>query len=104
MSGAEIAQKRLRDNGISNVSVISVPGQLNDHYNPVNRSVNLSAAVYSARNAAAAAVAAHWWDMPCNMPMRINGWQCEVRLYLLLVLHRSGSNGSYWRACCCQIL
>lgn len=59
MSGAEIAQKMLRDNGISNVSVISVPGQLTDHYNPVNRTVNLSAAVYSARNAAAAAVAAH---------------------------------------------
>jgi Zn-dependent membrane protease YugP len=59
MSGAEIAEKMLRDNGISNVKVISVKGQLTDHYNPANRTVNLSDAVYNARNAAAAAVAAH---------------------------------------------
>lgn len=59
MSGAEIAQKMLGDHGITNVKVISVKGQLTDHYNPVNRTVNLSDAVYNARNAAAAAVAAH---------------------------------------------
>lgn len=59
MSGAEIAEKMLRDNGISNVKVISVKGQLTDHYDPTNRTVNLSDAVYNARNAAAAAVAAH---------------------------------------------
>ena len=53
MSGAEIAEKMLRDNGISNVKVISVKGQLTDHYDPTNRTVNLSDAVYNARNAAA---------------------------------------------------
>ncbi|MCG9792171.1 zinc metallopeptidase [Flavobacterium algicola] len=59
MSGAEIAQKMLADNGIYDVRVISTPGQLTDHYNPVNKTVNLSEAVYNQRNAAAAAVAAH---------------------------------------------
>lgn len=59
MSGAEIATKMLADHGITNVEVISTPGQLTDHYNPANRTVNLSEAVYNERNAAAAAVAAH---------------------------------------------
>ncbi len=59
MSGAEIAQKMLDDNGIRDVKVISVAGQLTDHYNPRDKTVNLSEAVYSQRNAAAAAVAAH---------------------------------------------
>ncbi|MEZ7506441.1 zinc metallopeptidase [Flavobacterium sp. Arc2] len=59
MSGAEIAEKMLADNGIRDVRVISVSGQLTDHYNPVNKTVNLSEAVYNQRNAAAAAVAAH---------------------------------------------
>lgn len=59
MSGAEIAQKMLDDNGITDVKVISVKGQLTDHYNPSDKTVNLSEVVYSERNAAAAAVAAH---------------------------------------------
>ena len=59
MSGKEVAEKMLRDNGINDVQVISVPGQLTDHYNPENKTVNLSEAVYMQRNAAAAAVAAH---------------------------------------------
>lgn len=59
MSGKEIAEKMLRDNGIHDVQVISVPGQLSDHYNPANKTVNLSEGVYMQRNAAAAAVAAH---------------------------------------------
>lgn len=59
MSGAEIARKMLSDNGIHDVKVISVQGQLTDHYNPANKTVNLSEAVYNHRNAAAAAVAAH---------------------------------------------
>ncbi|MFN3755398.1 MAG: zinc metallopeptidase [Flavobacterium sp.] len=59
MSGAEIAQKMLDDNGIYDVKVISTPGRLTDHYNPVDKTVNLSEAVYNQRNAAAAAVAAH---------------------------------------------
>jgi hypothetical protein len=59
MTGAQIAQKMLSDNGITDVEVISVKGQLTDHYNPSNRTVNLSESVYSQQNAAAAAVAAH---------------------------------------------
>lgn len=59
MSGAEIAQKMLSDHGIYDVKVISTPGMLTDHYNPVNKTVNLSEGVYNQRNAAAAAVAAH---------------------------------------------
>ena len=59
MSGAEIAEKMLADNGITDVKVISTPGRLTDHYNPADKTVNLSEAVYNQRNAAAAAVAAH---------------------------------------------
>ncbi len=59
MSGAEIAQKMLEDHGIYDVNVISTPGRLTDHYNPIDKTVNLSEAVYNQRNAAAAAVAAH---------------------------------------------
>lgn len=59
MSGKEIAEKMLADNGIYNVKVISVEGQLTDHYNPADKTVNLSEAVYNQRNTAAAAVAAH---------------------------------------------
>lgn len=59
MSGAEIAQKMLEDHGIRDVKVISTSGRLTDHYNPVDKTVNLSEAVYNQRNAAAAAVAAH---------------------------------------------
>ncbi|WNM19881.1 zinc metallopeptidase [Flavobacterium capsici] len=59
MSGAEIAEKMLADNGIYDVKVISTPGRLTDHYNPADKTVNLSEAVYNQRNAAAAAVAAH---------------------------------------------
>ncbi|RMZ60357.1 zinc metallopeptidase [Chryseobacterium nematophagum] len=59
LSGKEVAEKMLRDNGINDVQVISVPGQLTDHYNPENKTVNLSEGVYMQRNAAAAAVAAH---------------------------------------------
>jgi Zn-dependent membrane protease YugP len=59
LSGREIAEKMLADNGIYDVEVISTPGQLTDHYNPKNKTVNLSEVVYNQRNASAAAVAAH---------------------------------------------
>jgi Zn-dependent membrane protease YugP len=59
MSGAEIAEKMLADHGIRGVRVISTPGHLSDHYNPVDKTVNLSESVYNQRNAASAAVAAH---------------------------------------------
>lgn len=59
MSGAEIAAKMLADHGISDVKITHVSGELTDHYNPANKTVNLSDSVYFQRNAAAAAVAAH---------------------------------------------
>ena len=59
MTGREVAEKMLHDHGIYNVSVISTAGQLADHYNPTNHTVNLSESVYASRSVAAAAVAAH---------------------------------------------
>ena len=59
MSGAEIAQKMLEDHFIYDVRIESVAGKLTDHYNPTNKTVNLSPEVYSGRSVAAAAVAAH---------------------------------------------
>lgn len=59
LSGKDVAQKMLRDNGIYDVNVISVEGQLTDHYNPADKTVNLSHDVYQGRNVAAVAVAAH---------------------------------------------
>ena len=59
MTGREIAEKMLRDNGIYEVKVTSTPGMLTDHYNPTNKTVNLSEGVYNTCSVAAAAVAAH---------------------------------------------
>jgi Zn-dependent membrane protease YugP len=59
LTGAEVARLMLADNGIRDVQVISVEGQLTDHYNPGNKTVNLSPEVYHGRNAASTAVAAH---------------------------------------------
>lgn len=59
MTGRDVAVKMLRDNGITDVQVISTAGQLTDHYNPANKTVNLSEAVYASDSVAAAAVAAH---------------------------------------------
>ena len=59
MSGKEVAERMLRDNGIYDVRVESVEGHLSDHYNPEDKTVNLSPDVYHGRNAASTAVAAH---------------------------------------------
>ena len=59
MTGAEIAQRMLHDNGIYDVRIIQVEGQLTDHYDPMNKTVNLSYDVYTGSSAASAAVAAH---------------------------------------------
>ena len=59
LSGKQVAEKMLKDNGIYDVQVISVDGFLSDHYNPVNKTVNLSPDVYAGTNVSAAAVAAH---------------------------------------------
>jgi len=59
LSGREVAERMLRENGIYDVKVLSTPGMLSDHYNPLNRTVNLSPDVYNGRSISAAAVAAH---------------------------------------------
>ncbi|MDR0766111.1 MAG: zinc metallopeptidase [Odoribacteraceae bacterium] len=59
MTGRDVVEKMLRDNGVQGVKIGSVAGQLTDHYNPVNKTINLSREVYHAANVAAAAVAAH---------------------------------------------
>lgn len=68
MTGREIAEKMLRDNGIHDVRVTSVAGQLTDHYNPANKTVNLSEGVYHSNSVAAAAVAPTNADMPFSTP------------------------------------
>ena len=59
LTGAQVAETMLRQNGITDVQVISTPGQLTDHYDPVKKTVNLSESVYAMNSVAAAAVAAH---------------------------------------------
>lgn len=59
LSGKEIAERMLNDNGIHDVKVVSVPGKLTDHYNPIDKTVNLSPEVYQGRHVSAAAVASH---------------------------------------------
>ena len=59
MTGRDVAEKMLHDNGIYDVQIISVRGQLTDHYNPLNKTINLSEPVYGSNSVAAAAVAAH---------------------------------------------
>jgi len=59
ISGREVAERMLYENGITDVRVVSVPGQLTDHYNPKNKTINLSKEVYHGTNVSAAAVAAH---------------------------------------------
>lgn len=59
LTGREVAEKMLRDNGITDVQVISTSGHLTDHYDPRNKTVNLSDSVYNSNSVAAAAVAAH---------------------------------------------
>ncbi len=110
MSGAEIAEKMLRDHGISDVRVISTPGMLTDHYNPKNKTVNLSEGVYNERNAAAAAVAAHevghavqharaykWLEMRSSLVPMVN-ISSQFSQYLImggLILGATSSMG-YW--------
>lgn len=59
MTGCDVAEKMLHDNGIYDVKVVSTSGMLSDHYNPANKTVNLSEGVYASNSVAAAAVAAH---------------------------------------------
>lgn len=59
LTGAEVAEKMLHDSGIYDVKIVSTPGHLSDHYNPANKTVNLSQGVYASNSIAAAAIAAH---------------------------------------------
>lgn len=59
LTGREVAEKMLRDNGITDVRVVSVQGHLTDHYDPRSKTINLSESVYNSANVSAAAVAAH---------------------------------------------
>lgn len=112
MSGKEIAEKMLRDHGITDVRVISTPGQLTDHYNPADKTVNLSEVVYHERNAAAAAVSAHecghavqhaigysWLEMrsrmvpAVNIASRLNQW---ILMLGLVVATTSGNPYLLW--------
>lgn len=75
MTGKDVAEKMLHDNGIYDVKVISTPGHLTDHYNPANQTVNLSESVYYSNSIAAAAVAATNAGTLSSMlrPMRLSG-------------------------------
>ncbi|PWG05551.1 zinc metallopeptidase [Polaribacter aquimarinus] len=110
MSGVQIAEKMLADNGIYDVKVISTPGRLTDHYNPKDKTVNLSEAVYNQRNAAAAAVAAHevghavqhakaykWLEMRSNLVPMVNV-SSKFSQYLVMggLLLGAASNLGYW--------
>ena len=80
LSGKEIAEKMLLDNGIIDVRVISVAGQLTDHYNPMDKTVNLSETVYMERNVAAAAVAAHEVGHPVQHALGYSMLQMRSKL------------------------
>ena len=81
MTGKDVAEKMLHDNGIYDVKVISTPGHLTDHYNPANQTVNLSESVYYSNSIAAAAVAAHACSM---LPLTLR-YGC-VRLWFRLLV------------------
>jgi hypothetical protein len=81
MTGAEVAEKMLRDNDIMDVKVVSTGGFLTDHYNPATKTVNLSESVYHGSNVAAAAVAAH----ECGHALQHNHAYAPLQLRTALV-------------------
>ncbi|TFF40168.1 zinc metallopeptidase [Mucilaginibacter psychrotolerans] len=106
LSGQEVAEKMLRDHGIYDVRVISVEGQLTDHYNPANKTVNLSPDVYYSRSVAAAAVAAHecghavqhakayaWLNLRSslvpvvNVASNLTQWALMIGVMLMIFIH-----------------
>jgi Zn-dependent membrane protease YugP len=100
LTGRQIAERMLADHGIYDVRVISVPGSLSDHYNPADKTVNLSPEVYSGQSVSAAAVAAHecghavqhatayaWLNMRSKMVPMVNfSSQIMNALFLLSIL------------------
>jgi Zn-dependent membrane protease YugP len=108
LSGAEVAELMLRDHGITDVQVISAEGQLTDHYNPANKTVNLSESVFYGRSVAAAAVAAHecghavqharayaWLNLRSalipviNVASTLTQWTLAIGILLLLFTHNA---------------
>ena len=96
LTGKEVAEKMLRDNGIYDVKVTSTPGHLTDHYNPATKTVNLSESVYDSNSVAAAAVAAHECGhavqhardyAPLKMRSALVPWSLWVVLAGILLLH-----------------
>ena len=80
-TGAEVARRMLEENGITDVRVISTPGQLTDHYNPVDKTVNLSETVYNQATVAAMAVAAHECGHASSTPAPTPGSPCAQPSY-----------------------
>ena len=89
MSGQEVAQQMLSDNGIHDVKVISVQGQLTDHYNPLNKTVNLSEQVFYGRSAASAAISAHECGHAVQHANAYN--MLKIRSALVPIQNASGS-------------
>ena len=97
MAGREVAVRMLSDHGIHDVKVTSTPGQLTDNFNPTNKTVNLSQAVYAQTNVAAAAVAAH----ECGHAVQHATGYFPVKLRSALVPVVSVSSRSCcWWVCC----
>ena len=93
LTGREIAEKMLRDSGIYDVKVISTPGHLSDHYNPVNKTVNLSESVYNSNSISAAAVAAH----ECGHAVQhATAYQWLTMRSALVPVVQFGSNFAQW--------
>ena len=98
LSGAEIATKMLGDHGIYDVRIISTPGQLTDHYNPTDKTVNLSEGVYAERSAAAAAIAAHECGHAVQHTLRTRCCNSARRWCPRSAPYRGGYRCSFWRA------
>jgi len=93
LTGREIAEKMLRDNGIYDVKVTSTPGQLTDHYNPLTKTVNLSEPVYNSNSISAAAVAAH----ECGHAVQhATAYQWLTMRSALVPVVQFGSNFAQW--------
>jgi Zn-dependent membrane protease YugP len=111
LSGKEVAERMLKDNGIYDVKVISTDGQLTDHYNPETKTVNLSADVYESRSIASAAVAAHecghavqhakaysWLSSDCADGFNHYAVDFNARYYAAVFQRKPFSSGN-WRCC-----
>ncbi len=103
LTGAEVAEKMLRDNNIHNVKVTHVKGHLTDHFNPQTMTVNLSDSVYSSSSVAAAAVAAHECGHAVQHAQGMLRWFCGLSwCRSCSSLRRRLLGSSFWDWCCLQ--